>query len=257
LAIILSMILIGAAAAEEEMPGPDFRVDNGIFKMGKTEPVSRTVTIFADGKVYDFMLDTQEIVIYNEQDGSFTLINISKDSKGVQTVLTKQLIDQAIERLMQRATNEKDPRTQFLYNPKFAPLEQDAMTGQLIFKSPWLTYRVKTKLGGFKMAKRYYRFADAYARLNTITSPGGRPPFARMLVNKTLGESSMLPQTILLTNGEESDPKAARFRSEHRYEMKLEKSSQERIEKVKESLKNLKVVPLEEYMTLLESSSQS
>ena len=245
-------LLIGPATAEEPA-GTDFRVSSGIFRMGETKPASKILTVFSGGKVYDVMFNSDVVTIFDPKDGSFLLVD---GGKKVQTVATKEFVDKAIERLVQEAADKKDPENQFFFNPQFESTQKDTMTGDLLFRSPWLTYRVNGKQGAVQAAKQYHQFANAYARLNTILNPGSKPPFARMLVNKTLAKRTLLPKTILITYGKESDPKAERFRSEHRYEMGLSETDRKHIELVKKSLEKLKVVPFEEYLKSLSNSSK-
>ena len=249
--MVLAFISIGlfatTSAVAAEPTSANFRVDNGIFKLGQKEPLTRTVTVFCDGIVYDFVLGSEKITIFNEAEGSFTMIDAQN---GVQTVIPTQLLDKAIERLALRAAKKTDKETQFFYNPTFKPTQKDTASGELVFESPYLTYRVDAKQGDVKASKQYRRFADAYAKLNTVLHPGSNPPFARMVVNETLAESTSLPKAVQVTYGEETDPNAPRFRSEHRYEMKLDANDKERIEAVKESLETLKVIPFGEFQKL-------
>lgn len=244
--VIFSVLIHGLASAEEPVPN-NFRVDNGLFKTDQTEPFARTVTVFFDGMVYDFMLESDQITIFNEIEASFTLIDVSE---GTKTVIPLQFIDKAIERIVARNASKSDPETQFLYNPKFDPIQKDTTTGELIFTSRWLTYRVDARQGDVKAAKQYRHFADACAKLNTVLRPGSKPPFARLLVNQMLADGTMLPKSILMTEGAEINPEAPRFRSEHRYEMKLNEADKKRIEDVKKSLETLKEKKLEEFQAL-------
>ena len=46
--------------------GEDFRVDNAVFAGDKKEPISRSVTIFHDGIVYDCMKTPAETVVFDK-----------------------------------------------------------------------------------------------------------------------------------------------------------------------------------------------
>lgn len=246
LVAVFAINLVGPTMAEETTT-TNFCVNNGIFTVGREKPVMRSTTIFLDGIVYDFMFETATITIFDEVKGVFTLINVKRHT---QTVITMEFVDKAIERLVTRAASKKDPETQFLYNPKYEPLQKDTKTGELLFQSPWITYRVDAKQGDVKATKQYRRFADAYAKLNTVLQPRNKPPFARMLVNKTLGESTMLPHSVAVAYGKKGDFFWAQFSSKHRYEMKISNYDKKRIEKLKKSLDTLKVVTLNKYQKL-------
>ena len=61
--------------------GEDFRVDNTVFAGDKKEPISRSVTIFHDGIVYDCMKTPAETVVFDKTTKRFVLLNMADDTR--------------------------------------------------------------------------------------------------------------------------------------------------------------------------------
>src|SRR6185436_19830728 len=86
---ILALLLAGPLAAVAQ----DFRMDTEIYVDDdkKKPPASETLTIFKDGRVYDFVLtDPQEITIFDPQRGKFTLLDPVRKMKA--EVATQDLL---------------------------------------------------------------------------------------------------------------------------------------------------------------------
>jgi hypothetical protein len=245
----------------------DFRVENKVFSGSDKQPCSQSTTIFKDGVVYDYLVDpadpskTDEVTVFDVARGRFLLLDKRLRLK---TELSTRLVKASTDSLKVRTDLDDDPFASFLLKPRF---EQEAIgqsddgqsddgqsddgeTDELLFASKWLDYRVLTSAAKTpEIAEDYRRFSDWYARLNTYTRPGVRPPFARMLVNEELGKRGELPREVHLTLKPKHGLGSRKFRlhSEHRVTPRLGDGDRRRIAQTAEDLIVFETVGFGEY----------
>ena len=200
LAAVVALLL--AAAPIHPATGQEFRIDTEIFVGEEKEPAAETLTIFAQGIVYDFLLTgPEEITLLDTVRGRFTLLDPARKIKcslSVQDVLQQSLSLEAL------AAESKDSLFAFAAAPQFeSAAEETTENGQpvvrLSFVGRPLEYAVVARPSDrpdIVTAFRY--FADQFARLNALR-PGHLPPAARLEVNKALAERKLLPLEITRT----------------------------------------------------------
>src|SRR5438067_5265631 len=98
------------AAALASVPpiasGQDFRIDTEIFVGQEKEPKVQTLTIFADGRVFDFLqTEPRQITVFDPLRGQFTLLDETRREKAA--VTTAGLLASMLE-LETRAAEKKD-----------------------------------------------------------------------------------------------------------------------------------------------------
>ena len=174
----------------------DFRIENQVFQGAEQEPQIQSTTIFYQGVVYDYLEKPAEITVFDRAHHRFILLSTTRRLK---TELTTDEIWDLNQQLRTWAASHADPFLKFLADPKFEE-SVDAGTGDLIFASPWLTYRVVLEdPRNTSIAEQYRYFSDWYTLLNTRLNPGTRPPFARLLVNEAMAKRHQLPKEVQLT----------------------------------------------------------
>jgi hypothetical protein len=179
----------------------DFRIDTEIFVGQDKEPKLQTLTIFADGRVYDFLqTEPRQITIFDPLRGQFTLLDESRRIKAA--VTTKELLASMLE-LETRAAEKKERLLAFI-KPQFEITSEDVTeNGQSLVRvklsSKSLEYAVLGQQPQRPEAVAVYRnFADWYARLNA-TLPGNLPAGARLPLNEALAERKLLPLEVTRT----------------------------------------------------------
>ena len=83
-AIALGLVCLAAVLAglPTIAPAQEFRVDTELFENQDKKPYLQTLTIFADGVVYDFQLtDPAETTVFDARRGHFTLLDESRHVK--------------------------------------------------------------------------------------------------------------------------------------------------------------------------------
>src|SRR5262245_28311693 len=101
LAAVGCFCLIAASALAQ-----DFRIDTEVFVRDQKEPVIETLTLFSDGRVYDFLIGAQEITIFDPAHGHFTLLDPQRKLRC--TVANQELLDYVLE-LNKAAIAQKVP----------------------------------------------------------------------------------------------------------------------------------------------------
>jgi hypothetical protein len=239
-ACVLFLCLPLAASAQ------DFRIDTEFFDGEEKQPVLETLTIFSGGIVYDFRwTEPKEITVFDPLRGHFTLLDESQRIKAI--VTTQELLDFSLQ-IEKEAARQKG-LVAFCAQPDFqqseTALEQHGQTlTELRFASKPLTYVVLgQKAQHAEAAKAYRQFADWCARLNTTV--GNLPAAARLSVNQVLAEKELLPLEV--TRSSPVGTKTRVLRSEHRFNWKLSREDEKRIERAGDSMAQFEVVSYERY----------
>lgn len=235
------MIVLAFSSAAEE-----FRVENRVFLAGEKKPVSVSLTLFHQAVVYDFLQNPAETTVYDPAAGRFRLL---QKNRRLRTEITTKEIASFVEQMRQRAAKHSDPAVRFYADPQFEK-SFDRQRGQWELSSPEMTYRILVKNADSPaQATAYREFADASARLNYLLDPRARPPFARLIVNQTLGSRQLLPHevTLTITTRKGNDPQPTTFRSEHRFSGTLTDSDRKRIAQAQEELTQFRAVGFAEY----------
>jgi len=184
--LLLLLTAVGSAA--------DFRVETSI-RMGDGErPLSRNLTLFSGGVIYDFLLgDNEEITIFDTRSQTFRLLDTGRK---LQTLVQGSDVADQLARHRTRA-RKADKFARFLADPQLSTI-YNANTGQLRLTSKVIRYRfTTTKALQQEDAHRYRVFSDAFARLNAVRR-GGIPPFARLQANSELANRGLVPATVEL-----------------------------------------------------------
>jgi hypothetical protein len=226
--------------------GAEFRMENRIYAGDEKQPVGGSVTLFADDVVYDVLTGQREITVFDRAHGRFVLLDPAHRHR---TEIGMARLRQAIEQLQSWAYGQQDPFLRFLAAPKFDRQGLNA-SGEMEFASPWATYLVlPQEVANSEIARAYREFSNGYCALNTLANPGGRPPFARMIVNDALGQKNLIPRqvTLILRPKEAAAAKRTVIRSEHQFTPRLSAADRQQIARVEEDVVSFAPVPWDEY----------
>ncbi len=247
--------LVGLAAVMMALPwtaaGEDFRVDTEMFKNQDKAPFVESLTIFAEGVVYDFCLtEPVEATVFDPRHGRFTLLDEKRKVKA--SVTTQELLDFSLA-LEKQAAQEKDRLFAFCAVPQFETTEKDIeRNGQthveLRLAGKPLTYVVLGQRPERKEAVAAYRhFTDWCARLNA-TGPGHLPPGARLALNQALAEHGLLPLEIARTTIEGAPfPRKLEIKSQHRVNWALSGEDRKKIDRAADMMATFQAVSYDEY----------
>ena len=88
--------LVFAAVAIRATKGEEFRVESKVFAGKNETPVSESLTLFADGRVYDFLSSPREITVFDFPRGRIVLIDAARK---LRTELTTEQLNDFIDKL--------------------------------------------------------------------------------------------------------------------------------------------------------------
>lgn len=235
-----------------------FRINNKVYLEKEEKPVSQSCTMFYDGKVYDFMTNPEETIIYDPEQQRFLLLCAATQS---QCMLS---LDEVLEfgRMMKESIPQvKDEFLRNCLDPKFE-ISVDEKTEQQIFEQAKIIYKVSTQRELTKgMAKAYADFANNYAILNVLLSPQNIPPFARIKINETIAEKDELPETVEVIMKRRFNPLSTslgkqRVRTVHNFMSGLGDADMKKIRKSGEYFGQYKQISFSEYQDKIKQLSE-
>jgi hypothetical protein len=224
----------------------DFRVESRVFQGKDEQPQSESTTIFANGRIYDFLNAPRELTIYDPAHDRIVVMDLEKNHK-IELRVTQ--LTRFREELLLRADKATDPGVRFLLQPKFEKQPGSTET-EHVFQSEYITYQVETTTPrSAAIAEQYRQFSDLSATMNAMLNRGW-PPFARLQVNAALAEEKLIPTKVnLLFPSKSLLGQRKHFRSEHELHTRVTDSDQQKIAQAEEHLNRTVLVSLREFTT--------
>ena len=242
--LVLGLLAVGSAMVLPQVRGEDFRVNNSVFVGDKSQPDSRGTTIFYAGLVYDFLESPAEVTVFDKPGGRFILLDLARR---VRSELVTGEVDGFVARIQQRTAAHTDPMVNFLGDPRFEE-KYDADAGELALTSTWLSYRVRLQAAERAVVQQYREFSDWQVRLNTVLSPGARPPFARLALNDAIARHQATAREVhlTLTLKPNSPSKQLVVRSQHEI-TPLTAADVDRVTQIGQFMRTFQPVAFEQY----------
>ncbi len=239
---LLGVALLGAFAVGAL--AEDFRIETKIFVGKEEEPVSTATTLFYRGVVYDFIKEPKQTAVFSKpragKAGRFILLD---PERRVKTELSTDQVADAMNKLRNWASRQRDPFLKFAANPQFNE-SFDRETGQLLLASHEESYTIKSKAADTPEGLAEYReFLDWYTRLNTLLT-AGPPPEPRLQVNAALARYQIVPVSVELARQGEKE----KLRAEHEFTWLLSKKDLGRIDDAGAALAAYRPVDNEEFL---------
>jgi len=246
LAVVNLLSAACAAAQSDPAERAEFRIENRVFVDNEKEPHSESTTVFFRGIVYDYLKKPAEATVFDKPRGRFILLDMTRR---VHTEVTMEKVAAFADALRQWAASQSDPFVQFLGDPRFDE-QVDEGSRQLAFDSPWMQYHLTAvDTEDAAISRAYREFSDWHCRLNTLLTPGARPPFPRMAVNAALEKRQLFPSEAHLVIHPKKGlaPKRMSIRSEHQLIRRLVESDRDRVAQTDQFMAIFRRVSFEEY----------
>ncbi len=241
-AALVLLLAAGATTAE------DFHVDSRVFKVGDTNPIIETTTIFYKGRVYDYLKDPQEnrdpeVTILDPAGQRFIVID--PERKIMTEVAWKDVQDFSRNVRIQAAANP-NPLLNFLSNPTFT--EKKLEDGELEFDSSWMIYRLKAvDAKSPEVARQYGEFSHWHSQLNVMINPSSLPPFGRLAVSEQLEQRKLLPTDVYMTISPKGPQPKLVMRAEHRFQWTMLERDRQLVDEAQRQMKLFHPVTLAQY----------
>lgn len=210
----------------------------------------KSTAFLLDGKFYSMIGENGEIVEFDVERRTFTLID---PALRIQTQIDAEETRRKVEQLRQQILN--DPNTKpdsfryFAFRPTFTS-EFDAASGKLALQSNWIDYEIQTLPFADPSAERYYDFCDWVCYLNFRLNPRSSQMLIRLEVNRFLRDRQRFAVNVsesLYPRGKQAFAKPDRTSSSHDMVRRLGDADQRRIEQAQEFKRTLPQVPFDEY----------
>ncbi|MGD9854798.1 MAG: hypothetical protein AB7U20_07585 [Planctomycetaceae bacterium] len=234
---------------------------------GRWQPLSRSLTLFHGGKVYDHVEEIGEVVIHEPRESQFVILSLT-GNKMASRVRYEELVRflemfsaetaKYLEELNSAPGQNYGNAIQalaFQLQPQFAESFEPS-TGQLRLSSRFVIYQAETaSFGRPDVVNQYLEWADWTARLNYMLNPQPVTPESRIELNQALRTQQRLPTQVdltLLIDGE------SRLKAEHTFDERLRSLDRDFIAKWEKArnAKDLRWVPLREYQQIITASNR-
>ncbi len=225
-AVLAGLLTLSSAAIAQDM-----RVYTTVSEIprGTNNPrvVSHSLTLFHAGKVYDYMEEAGEVVIFEPIHHRFvvlgknfvaTEIPFTEITHALEATLTEttkalgQIRQQTDETSIRRAA-----LIQFQLTPQFTK-NLDEKSQRFEMTADPLSYTVRTaKIESPHFVRQYLDYADWAARLNFVLRPNATYPESRLQLNESLRDAELLPVQVDLQFSQVQRTEPVRLRAEHQF----------------------------------------
>ena len=259
-------------------PAQEFRVYTRVYneaeaakgsENGSSHPiVTRSLSIFHAGKVYDYVEPVGEVIIFEPARRRFTILSTSREM--VTTVEFDELkhllkvarleTEKYLAQLDPKPADASQKAAQslrFQLAPRFEE-QYDVEKKRLRLLSPDLRYDVEcAATQPPEIADEYLRYADWMARLNYVLHPRALFPEPRLALNRSLRRLGMIPVEVEL---QAVVAGGVHLRAQHQIHWELNAKDRSLINRWETMLKSKQSqhVPFREYQrTLVAGKSRS
>lgn len=247
---LLTLVLL--ISAKPAVLAQEFRITTRVYNessetgSGRAPVISRSLSLFHAGKVYDYIDTVDEIIIFEPAHHRFTILNTRRAMAAhvhfdeVKRLLklrrseTQNYLSQldttgnpVAERVSSSLLFQMDPQ----FEEKF-----DAERNQLLLDGGLLRYRVEcADHDSAEVVQAYLAYADWIARLNSVLHPQSLSPESRLALNASLRKLGKVPTEVELHAAFESD---LHLRARHKFGWHLDRLDRSLIHKWETLLKD-------------------
>jgi hypothetical protein len=227
--------------------GQDLRVYTSVTNLSQsaenTRTASHNLALFHAGKVYSYMDDIGELVVFEPDHHRFILL--AKDYTATEVPFsqlnhfletaarqTRNTIQDLVVRNDEKAAHlaaalrfQLDPRFEVSYDPSRRRLTMqgkpaETHSSRSSDSTEFLSYQVQTaRVESAESVREYLNYTDWAVRLNYVRTPQSAFPESRIKLNEFLREKELLPTRVELTMQLDQP---VRLRADHQYEWSLQ-----------------------------------
>ncbi len=245
----------------------DMRVYTTVSNQSRADAAPKTVshslTLFHAGKVYDYMEEAGEVVIFEPVHHRFVILGknytatevpFTEVNHAMESTKTEAL--KIIEQMRQKSGNQSNQIAdivQFQIDPKFDSF-LDPNKKRFDMKANALSYSVKTaQVESPQFVRLYLDYADWAARLNFMLRPNATFPQARLQLNEALRKEELMPTQVDLQLKQAQTGETIRLRAEHQFSWEFQSVDRRHISHWERQLRSNEIrwVTFQEYQQQL------
>ncbi|MEX0718649.1 MAG: hypothetical protein WD066_18795 [Planctomycetaceae bacterium] len=249
-ALAVCLAFGGTAAAQEFRVYTEVRGYPGGDVRQEPTRLSRSLTLYHAGLVYDFVGAANEVTVFDPGNRRFIILNTAR---GLATTIDFVQLEKVIDRSRQETARYADDRggssaeaLRFQLDPRFEE-RYDAAAERLVLEGRYMTYTVRCAAApGPAEVRAILDYFDWAARLNHALQPQAFFPAARIALDESLRRTQRIPIDVDL----QADFDAPlHLRAEHDFHWKLHATDRTLIHKWRRQLEDpkTKFVPFPEY----------
>ena len=234
-----------------------------ISQLSAPRALSHSLTLFHAGKVYDYMKETGEVVIFEPVHHRFVILNKDYLASEVPFSELNHILESARTESLNYINHlkpEENPNAarlealvRFQLDPAFQE-QQNPVKQSLSMTSDHLNYNVKTaQIESSQFVRQYLDYTDWAARLNFALHPNSTYPEARLKLNESLRRLELLPTQVDLQL-QTAEP--VRLRAEHQFAWEFLSVDRTHISQWERALRSDRVrwVPFQQYQQQLQET---
>ena len=229
---LLLLILVIGTICCNTLPAEEMRVLTTVSRKepsGKWRPFAYSLTLFHAGKIYDYMEDVGEVVIYEPKNDRFVLLDGNYRASELSITELNQFLKSSdakaheylagLQRDGSDTAKKEAAALSFQLEPHFEE-RFDAKEQRLRMSSEQIEYIVNTGASSDpEDAMKYLAYADWAAKLNHILHPESLLPEPRLAVNAALRNRKRIPLTVELKARSEGN---LHLQAEHQFSWELQ-----------------------------------
>jgi len=225
--------------------------------------LSHSLTLFHAGKVYDYMKETGELVIFEPIHHRFVILGKDYIATEVPFAELNHFLESARSESLEYLSklnpeeNANAARLEALVRFQLSPVFEETENPEkqsLSLTSEHLNYNVKTaRIESTQFVRQYLDYTDWAARLNFVLRPNSTYPEARLKLNDSLRRLELLPTQVDLQL-QKVDP--VRLRAEHKFAWEFMSVDRSHISQWERSLRSDKVrwIPFQQYQQQMQQA---
>ncbi len=194
----------------------NFRVNYKILGMDGSAIVSSGKTLFSDGNIYDFVDNSDEVVVFNSKSNKIYVLDV-KERKKWQT--TQDEVEEYASKICRWGTSHPKAEIRRYFQPDFK-INYEEKKDEYSFVSENFSYFVTPqKPEKPEFLEKYRYFARWSCRINMMLSPGSKTLYARSIVNETVFDAGFMIDRLQLSVKNSKNPfaKPTVLLSEYQY----------------------------------------
>ena len=234
---LAAWVLVWAAAGSAF--AAEFRIESRIYQGKEKQPVSRSLTLFHAGVIYDYLDEPKRVAVLDPKGGRFILLDPQRKLRAeVKNTDVRRFTD-GLQELLAKSGSAQ---ARFQAQPSFS-VDWSEPAGTLSLTSETMTYKVDARPApSADVAEQYREFCDWCAQLNALLSPAGSPPFARFALDQELAQRGLVPKQVSLhINGMLGSP-SVKVHSEHEFAWRLLDADRRRIDETGQQLSSFEPI---------------
>lgn len=240
--------------------GQDLRVHTTVRSLTDKRPnppvLAESLTLFHAGRVYDYMENVGEVVIFEPLESKFTILGPDYIGTTVTFAEIQQFLNKSrseAERVLNEPANDAaSKRLAGALRAQFSPAFKETVRADSIkLAGESLVYDITTAPAPKDTAwEAYIDYTDWAARLNFVLHPKSLYPDSRLEVNNALRKTRRLPVTVDLLGRLDRE---MHLRADHHYGWELQSIDRQFIDQwnTRRNAESVRWVTMHEYQNLL------